>query len=239
MTTFEPPPSTVTSRPASRAASNDCRELVDRPHLHQPVGRPADAKRRQLRQTARRHERRPGPRSSRTRISDCRSTRPESPNRISNLESQAPSSSFSWMPSKPPFDMMTTRSPSRASAATVETISGTVGDVACALAVAPERRAPARRPRAARRRASDDRKTAARMISSAPDSPNARAKSSWNTRRHDVADRGSKMAQMRRSGYDQRTARSVSRIAVGWCAKSSKTDTPRTSPRSSRRRRTP
>ena len=45
---------------------------------------------------------------------------------------------------------------------------------------------------------SDDRNTAATTTSSA--APNARAKSSWNTRRHDEAERGSKTAQMRRSG---------------------------------------
>ena len=44
---------------------------------------------------------------------------------------------------------------------------------------------------------------------------NARANSDWNTRRHEVADRGSKIAQMRRSGYAERTPASVSAIAVG------------------------
>ena len=54
-----------------------------------------------------------------------------------------------------------------------------------------------------------------------------------------VADRGSNTAQIRRSGYARRMARMVSRIAVGWWAKSSYTDTPLATPRSSSRRRTP
>ena len=41
------------------------------------------------------------------------------------------------------------------------------------------------------------------------------------TRRHDVAERGSKIAQIRRDGCADRTPASVSSIAVGWCAKSS------------------
>ena len=58
-----------------------------------------------------------------------------------------------------------------------------------------------------------DRKTAGRMTRSA--AAKARAKSSWNTRRHDVAERGSKIAQMRRSGIrradaGERLARSPS-----------------------------
>ena len=64
-----------------------------------------------------------------------------------------------------------------------------------------------------------ERNTGAISTSSAP--PNARAKSSWNTRRHDDAERGSKIAQMRAAGFDARRPASVSATAVGWCAKSS------------------
>ena len=41
------------------------------------------------------------------------------------------------------------------------------------------------------------------------------ANASWNTRRHDEADRGSKTAQIRAPGCDALTADSVSRTAVG------------------------
>ena len=44
---------------------------------------------------------------------------------------------------------------------------------------------------------------------------NARANSDWKTLRHDVAERGSKIAQMRRSGYADRTPARVSAMAVG------------------------
>ena len=64
-----------------------------------------------------------------------------------------------------------------------------------------------------------ERNTGAISTSSAP--ANARAKSSWKTRRHDEADRGSNTAQMRASGFDARSPASVSATAVGWCAKSS------------------
>ena len=49
-----------------------------------------------------------------------------------------------------------------------------------------------------------ERNTGAISTSSAP--ANARAKSSWNTRRHDEAERGSNTAQMRASGFDARSA---------------------------------
>ena len=58
-----------------------------------------------------------------------------------------------------------------------------------------------------------DRNTGAISTSSAP--ANARAKSSWNTRRHDEAERGSNTAQMRASGFDARRPASVSATAVG------------------------
>ena len=58
-----------------------------------------------------------------------------------------------------------------------------------------------------------ERKTGAISTSSAP--ANARAKSSWKTRRHDEAERGSNTAQMRASGFAARRPASVSATAVG------------------------
>ena len=107
-----------------------------------------------------------------------------------------------WMSSKPPFDMMTTRSPALALA---RRSSGRC-----------RRRCPRgardRRRRAGRRRA--PRPTAAPAPGASTGTrargrsrrrpPNARAKSCWKMRRHDDADRGSKMAQMRRPGMRRR-----------------------------------
>src|SRR5207247_1888221 len=66
-----------------------------------------------------------------------------------------------------------------------------------------------------------------------------RAKSSWKMRRHEEADRGSNTAQIRASGFARRSPASVSATAVGWCAKSSYTVTPSTTPTISRRRLIP
>ena len=59
-----------------------------------------------------------------------------------------------------------------------------------------------RQPLRFRQRRSEDRGDAALRRRRA----NARAKSSWNTRRHDEADRGSKTAQIRAVGFDARSA---------------------------------
>ena len=109
-------------------------------------------------------------------------------------------SSFWWMPPKPPFDISTTRSPCAVLA------HDRVDDVV-------ERR----RPRAptgrvaadrARARGTDSRSASGSVerntgaISTSSAAANARAKSSWNTRRHDDAERGSNTAQIRASGCD-------------------------------------
>jgi hypothetical protein len=58
----------------------------------------------------------------------------------------------------------------------------------------------------------------------------ARAYSSWKTLRRVVFVRGSKIAQTRACWKRLLTAPIVSRTAVGWCAKSSRTLTPPASP---------
>ena len=114
------------------------------------------------------------------------------------------SSSLSWMPSKPPFDIMTTRSPRRGLARHgVDDLGGRRGMRARArpadevgdhllrrqpLVLGDCARGTPARPPPRRRRS------------------NASTKSSWNTCRHDDAERGSKIAQMRRSGCARRSA---------------------------------
>ena len=102
---------------------------------------------------------------------------------------------------------------------------------------APADRAPDPESRAARASGSVERNTGANTTSSAP--ANARPKSSWKTRRHEDAERGSNTAQMRAPGFDARRPASVSATAVGWWAKSSYTVTPSAVPTTSSRRFTP
>ena len=116
------------------------------------------------------------------------------------------------MPSKPPFDMTTTTSPGRASLAMAATMAG-VGQVA-GLDSAARRSATSLDSDSRSLSGSDERNTEASTTWSA--TANARAKSCWNTRRHEDADRGSNTAQMRRPGVAARTAASVSATAVGW-----------------------
>ena len=78
---------------------------------------------------------------------------------------------------------------------------------------APRGRRPARSPTAARCRAGRCGTPARSPPRSA--APKASAKASWNTRRHDDADRGSKIAQSRAPGRAARNAAIVSATAVG------------------------
>ena len=122
-------------------------------------------------------------------------------------------SSFWWMSSNPPFDMMTTRSPSRALRGDglddVVDCRDVAGVDAGGLQVGDQ--LLDRQPLLLRQRRAEHRPAGPRV--SAP--ARARAKSDWKIRRHDVADRGSKIAQMRRFGNAVRTPASVSSIAVG------------------------
>ena len=97
----------------------------------------------------------------------------------------------------------------------------------------PGARRPAARPPAPSR---------ARTAAPAPPRrpPTARRRTrSWKTLRRLVAERGSNAAISLPGPKRPLSASSVSRIAVGWCAKSSTTVTPRATPRTSCRRRTP
>ena len=104
--------------------------------------------------------------------------------------------SFWWMPPKPPFDMSTTRSPSLCS---LHDRRRRCRRSTASRAAGPRSadRAPAAAPTGARLRAASIGRPARSGLRQR--GPKARAKSSWNTRRHDEAERGSKTAQIRRS----------------------------------------
>ena len=103
------------------------------------------------------------------------------------------------MPSKPPLDMTTIRSPSRASAATAATMSSAAG--MCRAGTPPDSRSDTSWLSDNRSASgSVDRNTDASTTWSA--AANARAKSAWKTRLQDEAERGSKTAQTRCPGAD-------------------------------------
>jgi len=112
--------------------------------------------------------------------------------------------------SKPPFDMTTTRFPSFASRATTATMSSTFG-----CSGRPCRGLQVRDQLLGWTGADLPAGSSGRFAGSRSDRPprTLRAKSSWNTS-GTSAERGSKIAQMRRPGYAERTPASVSKIAV-------------------------
>ncbi len=109
------------------------------------------------------------------------------------------------MSSKPPFDMTTTRSPCAALARDGPNDVVDARDVARVHARGLQigDHLLGRQPLDPPAGSSGTRRAAPR----GPRRPSARAKSDWKIRRHDVAERGSKIAQMRRSGIRRAHAR--------------------------------
>ena len=168
-----------------------------------------------------------------------RNTVPAGPGTVRGLrqmEGKA-AANFSWIPPNPPFDMTRTRSPARHVSARRETIPSTSG-MTCAGR-------PAARSSAA---TSSGASRSCGGIVSAPNTSREDRLVRLGKGRGELPlehlpslgfDRGSKTATIRRPGYRPRIARTVSRTAVGWCAKSSTTRIPLNSPTPSCRRRIP
>ena len=130
--------------------------------------------------------------------------------------------SFSWMPPKPPFDMTRTRSPARQVSRGGRRYPSTSGMTTRAAGRTPS--AATSSGRAAPTAGSFPPRTRqARITSSA--SERAIKNPHWNFFLRLVFDQGLEDRHDRRPGYRPRTARIVSRTAVGWCAKSSITRT--------------
>src|SRR2546426_1207830 len=146
------------------------------------------------------------------------------------------SSSFSHKPSKLPLDITRITSPRRTSLATYSAMASADGK---ALASRPRERKTSATASGDKRSLSGSccgRWTGPRTTASAAESASGNCPS--NTLRRMEFERGSKAAHRRRPGQRSRAASRVSRIAVGWWAKSSTTSTPRSSPLISMRRRT-
>src|SRR5579859_6427025 len=136
-------------------------------------------------------------------------------------------SNFSQSPSKLPFDITKSTSPDSVSLPSCSAIASALGNT---LALFPNSRTLSATASGSRRFSSPSccaRKTPPKTTRSA--SASATGSVCSNTFRRIEFERGSRIAHSRRPGQRARAASTVARTAVGWCAKSSTTRTPRTS----------
>src|SRR4051812_16160954 len=157
--------------------------------------------------------------------------------RVRHVRLESASSSFWWIPPKPPFDMARITSPDRAS---LESAATMASGPSIQRALLPGLAMSSAIFLASTRSDSGTFAIAVgwlMIVSAAPEK--ACAYSSWWILRMAVLLRGSNTATIRRPGYCATMAAIVSRTAVGWCAKSSITATSFTSPRNSCLRFTP